>query len=745
MDGKFPSGKYKGRWFSDVACQETSFCEWAKKQKSPAGYLRQFLAFLKTDKRGQLSMDGFVDKSVAKALAADDSGAIAGQGSPSNSTPSGGKSQQEAGEIGRRLEFTLALEVSGPEEFDVAPADAGEQLPHVIEEAIRAHPLARKTPLASRYRFHAKDYPALLRWLSFNSAFRCTVQPIPLWVLKNLKAFRASASSVQAAEKIKLSAATRRLLSDLSSSTIAKEPAAKPLAPPTRTDDARQQPDQESKKARPPPPPLMLNELGGGLLPFQRDAVSAGLGFDGRFLLGDEMGLGKTVTALALLKQYQSEWPAVIYAPAPLCIPWREHALRWLPHDLEAKDIHVVRSSADAIPEHTKLLIVSYNLASNANFQQRPGQAGDFQVVILDECHLIRGATTKRAQAVGPVAKRARRAFLLSGTPLVSRAEDAYALLDILLPDGDLPTLKEFSSRYSEARMRQRAGLQASSSCSKPARVRGPAKASKPVELHMLLKEVMVRRLKAEVEAQLPQKRRQRVTLDVPRAPQAGTKSVAADGDGNGEQQLGQLCDPKVAAVAEYIRCLLSMGAKFLVFAHHLRMLDALEKALLAEGLRADIPADEEEESQAYMRIDGRTPLVDRAAAVERFQQNDAVRVALLSLTACCQGLTLTAASLVVFAELFWVPGTLLQAEDRAHRVGQEKCVDIHYLVAPGTIDERMFQAVQLRAKDADSVVDGRGFQGRASADVRRDSGSVLQEATPRDFTVVLTFLLSFT
>eukprot|EP00929_Paragymnodinium_shiwhaense_P048598 TRINITY_DN24549_c0_g1_i4.p1 TRINITY_DN24549_c0_g1~~TRINITY_DN24549_c0_g1_i4.p1 ORF type:complete len:188 (-),score=34.20 TRINITY_DN24549_c0_g1_i4:59-622(-) len=187
------------------------------------------------------------------------------------------------------------------------------------------------------------------------------------------------------------------------------------------------------------------------------------------------------------------------------------------------------------------------------------------------------------------------------------------------------------------------------------------------------------------------------------------------------------------------------MGAKFLVFAHHLRMLDALEKALLAEGLRADIPADEEEESQAYMRIDGRTPLVDRAAAVERFQQNDAVRVALLSLTACCQGLTLTAASLVVFAELFWVPGTLLQAEDRAHRVGQEKCVDIHYLVAPGTIDERMFQAVQLRAKDADSVVDGRGFQGRASADVRRDSGSVLQEATPRDFTVVLTFLLSFT
>ncbi|CAE7242587.1 ZRANB3, partial [Symbiodinium pilosum] len=57
--------------------------------------------------------------------------------------------------------------------------------------------------------------------------------------------------------------------------------------------------------------------------------------------------------------------------------------------------------------------------------------------------------------------------------------------------------------------------------------------------------------------------------------------------------------------------------------------------------------------------------------------------------------------------ELFWVPGILLQAEDRAHRLGQANMVDVHYLVAPGTVDERMFAAVERRARDADAAVDG--------------------------------------
>merc|ERR1712048_1386878 len=110
------------------------------------------------------------------------------------------------------------------------------------------------------------------------------------------------------------------------------------------------------------------------------------------------------------------------------------------------------------------------------------------------------------------------------------------------------------------------------------------------------------------------------------------------------------------------------------------------------------------EEGAGYIRIDGGTPMQARTEAVARFQDTDDVQVALLSLTACCQGLTLSAASLVVFAELYWVPGVLLQAEDRAHRIGQKSPVNVHYLVAQGTVDERMFAIMERRARDASAV-----------------------------------------
>ena len=74
-----------------------------------------------------------------------------------------------------------------------------------------------------------------------------------------------------------------------------------------------------------------------------------------------------------------------------------------------------------------------------------------------------------------------------------------------------------------------------------------------------------------------------------------------------------------------------------------------------------------------YIKIIGETPAGERHAQVKRFQQDEAVRVAVLSVTAAGQGITLTAATSVVFAELHWTPGVLRQAEDRVHRIGQKR------------------------------------------------------------------------
>jgi SNF2 family DNA or RNA helicase len=96
-----------------------------------------------------------------------------------------------------------------------------------------------------------------------------------------------------------------------------------------------------------------------------------------------------------------------------------------------------------------------------------------------------------------------------------------------------------------------------------------------------------------------------------------------------------------------------------LIFAHHRVMPDSMENTLRA----ARVP---------HVRIDGRTPSIERAVLVNRFQNEPEIRVAVLSIQACGQGITLTVASDVVFGELHRVPAALLQAEDRAHRTGQK-------------------------------------------------------------------------
>ncbi len=152
--------------------------------------------------------------------------------------------------------------------------------------------------------------------------------------------------------------------------------------------------------------------------------------------------------------------------------------------------------------------------------------------------------------------------------------------------------------------------------------------------------------------------------------------------------------EAKIKCVIEYIELLLRNEVKFLLFAHHHIMIDALEQRLQKIGT-------------GYIRIDGRTPPGRRCELVEHFQGDTHVRVALLSITACGQGLTLTAAHTVVFAELHWVPGQLVQAEDRAHRIGQRQSVDIRYCIAEGTLDERMFFYLDRKHRETTGVLDG--------------------------------------
>ena len=82
--------------------------------------------------------------------------------------------------------------------------------------------------------------------------------------------------------------------------------------------------------------------------------------------------------------------------------------------------------------------------------------------------------------------------------------------------------------------------------------------------------------------------------------------------------------------------------------------------------------------------------------------------MALLSLTASSQGITLTAASIVVFAEMNWTPGIMVQAEDRAHRIGQTSSVMVYYIYGEGTLDKLIYPRLQVKSEVISTIVDGK-------------------------------------
>ena len=105
-------------------------------------------------------------------------------------------------------------------------------------------------------------------------------------------------------------------------------------------------------------------------------------------------------------------------------------------------------------------------------------------------------------------------------------------------------------------------------------------------------------------------------------------------------------------------------------------------------------------------RVDGRVTLEERQEAVDRFQNDPRCRVFIGQTTAAGVGITLTAASTVAFVESDWVPGKLTQAEDRAHRIGQNDSVSVYHLVFDKSLDARMLQLVLEKQSVQDAALD---------------------------------------
>ncbi|XP_037345329.2 SWI/SNF-related matrix-associated actin-dependent regulator of chromatin subfamily A-like protein 1 [Pungitius pungitius] len=422
------------------------------------------------------------------------------------------------------------------------------------------------------------------------------------------------------------------------------------------------------------------------LMPFQRDGVNFAVSKQGRLLLADDMGLGKTVQAICIAAYYRSEWPLLVVAPSSVRFTWAEAFRRWLP-SLSPDSINVVVKAKDDLRSGL-VNIISYDLLSRMDKLQLGHR---FNVLIMDECHFLKNMKTARCKAALPLLKAAKRVILLSGTPAMSRPSELYTQILAVRPTL-FPRFHEFGMRYCGA-TQSTWGWDYSGS-------------SNLGELRLLLDEcLMIRRLKSDVLSQLPAKQRKVVTVTIDgvntriKAALSAAAKRLADGHRNKKEEKQALlvfynhtAEAKLQAIMEYVTDMLECGReKFLVFAHHKLVLDHIATELLKKNV-------------THIRIDGSTPSAERQQLCEKFQFSTKTCVAVLSITAANMGLTLHAADLVIFAELFWNPGILVQAEDRVHRIGQTSNVNIHYLVAKGTADDHLWPMIQEKMNILEQV-----------------------------------------
>ncbi|XP_037494779.1 SWI/SNF-related matrix-associated actin-dependent regulator of chromatin subfamily A-like protein 1 isoform X2 [Jatropha curcas] len=475
------------------------------------------------------------------------------------------------------------------------------------------------------------------------------------------------------------------------------------------------------------------NYIESKLLPFQRDGVRFVLQHGGRALLADEMGLGKTLQAMAVAACLRDFWPVLIFTPSSLRLHWASMIQQWL--NVPSSDILVVLSQCSG-SNRAGFTILSSNTKGNIHLDglfniisydvvpklQNVLMASEFKVVIADESHFLKNAQAKRTTASLPVIK-AQYAMLLSGTPALSRPIELFKQIisiDALQLEALYPNVyknvHEYGNRYCKGGV---FGVYQG--------------ASNHEELHNLMKAtVMIRRLKKDVLSELPVKRRQRVFLDLGEKEmkkinalfrelevvkgkiEACSSSEEVESLKFSKQNLinkiyTDSAEAKVPGVLDYLGTVIEAGCKFLIFAHHQPMIDAVHEFLLKRKV-------------GCIRIDGSTPPASRQALVTDFQENDAIKAAVLSIKAGGVGLTLTAASTVIFAELSWTPGDLIQAEDRAHRIGQVSSVNIYYLLANDTVDDIIWDVVQSKLENLGQMLDGHENTLEVSASQQRTS-----------------------
>lgn len=426
-------------------------------------------------------------------------------------------------------------------------------------------------------------------------------------------------------------------------------------------------------------------------------------GFGG--ILADEMGLGKTVQAIAFIESEidnirENNKPVLVIAPSSLIYNWKEEFDKFSPNI----KISVIAGSKDerdlfiSDMENYDVVITSYPLIRRDIEQYKNI---NFSFCIIDEAQQIKNPNSINARSVKEI--KADAYFALTGTPIENSLTELWSIFDFLMP-GYLLSHSKFVKKYEMPIVKDKNN-----------------KALEELTLH--IKPFILRRYKKDVVKELPPKIEHKLSIDMTAEQkklyaayaESAKKEIITEVQNSGFTKskfkilslltrLRQICcDPsvfienykgdsgKLIALDELLENNINEGHKILLFSQFTSVLNNIKIRLNKNSID-------------YMYLDGQTPIKDRMGLVNEFN-NSKCPIFLISLKAGGTGLNLTGADTVIHFDPWWNPAVEDQAVDRAHRIGQNKSVEVIKLLSRGTIEEKIYELQEKKRNIVNSVL----------------------------------------
>jgi SWI/SNF-related matrix-associated actin-dependent regulator 1 of chromatin subfamily A len=418
----------------------------------------------------------------------------------------------------------------------------------------------------------------------------------------------------------------------------------------------------------------------------QKDAIEK-LAGSRRFILADDMGLGKTTATIIAALETGSK-KILIVCPASLKINWQREIENYT-------DRSVYISEGKKFSTDEDFTIINYDILKNfydpKNIQESLIHKSNFDLVILDEAHMISNPQAQRTKIINSFVKDVKRVWLLTGTPMTSRPMNYFNLLSII----ESPVAQNwmaYAIRYCQ-------GYQFMAGKRKVWNVQG---ASNLEELRDRTSKQMLRRLKEDV-LDLPDKIISPVYLRLKSKDYEEMMGEYYEWFDNKKDESSSLtiqfsklmkvrkiiANEKIKHTIEFVENIIEQGKKVIIFTNFTDTLQMIHNHF----------------GKQSVYLDGSCSKPQRQFAVDQFQENEKIKVFVGNLKAAGVGLTLTSAEVVIMNDLSFVPAEHAQAEDRAYRYGQKNNVLVYYPLFENTIEGAIYDILTRKKQIINTVM----------------------------------------